>query len=165
MNVKLPPEEVAKNRRQTAAILAISVAKDRRQKMAVLAQWKAEVEESRRERGSAAATYTDLPELLHWNETEQMWKPHLTKKRSSIPTLNVELKPVGDKERRTLMLERLSWDERCNTIACLSKVWLNPPWLNHPERPKVYRRLQGNPHLGPLKVDYNEKIPEVDWVD
>ena len=69
MNVKLPPEEVAKNRRQTAAILAISVAKDRRQKMAVLAQWKAEVEESRRERGSAAATYTDVPGLVQWNAT------------------------------------------------------------------------------------------------
>ena len=43
--------------------LPISVVKDRRQKAAVLAKWKAEVEESMRERGSAAATYTDLPEL------------------------------------------------------------------------------------------------------
>ena len=49
-NVRLPPISVVKDRRQKAAVLAISVAKDRRQKMAVLAQWKAEVEEIRRER-------------------------------------------------------------------------------------------------------------------
>ena len=66
---------MVKDRRQKAAILAISVVKDRRQKAAVLAKWKAEVEESRRERGSAAATYTDLPELEHWNETKQMCEP------------------------------------------------------------------------------------------
>ena len=161
MNVKLPPEEVAKNRRQTTAILAISVAKDRRQKMAVLAQWKAEVEESRRERGTASSTYTDLPELLHRNETEQMWEPHLSEKGTNSLTPAVDWLsvgptcPVGDEERRTLMFERLSWDERCNTLACLSKVWLNPPWLNHG------RSSRGRFESG----GRFEKIPEVDWVD
>ena len=57
-NVRLPIS-VVKDRRQKAAVVASSVVKARRQKAAVLAKWKAEVEESRRERISSGEAESD----------------------------------------------------------------------------------------------------------
>ena len=155
VNVKLPPEEAAKNRRRTAGILAISERVKDRQKAAFLAKWKAEVEKSRREtilaKWMATDTYTELPELEYSIETEQMWAPHLSEKGTNSLTPAPDGLSIGhywvgrtkDKLRKKLMNKRLSKEERSNTLAFLSKDWSCPYPM------PVQRGQQGKPNVGP----------------
>ena len=92
----------------------------------------------------------------------------MSEKGTNSLTLTVDGLSVGhywvgrtkEKERKKLMNERLSEDERRNTLACLSRVWVN---RSVPRNIPSWERWPG--WTEPPEVDYNEKIPEVDWVD